>query len=223
MSKTNALLTGVIAVLLLTVVIGGGAGNSGTNQQAAGTTADLQTYGTVGSLNQEACPAGTVYRECATTGWGCYTNTTGCTLANTSTVNTGGTLQTPPASLFSKSLSYGMTNDIEVKKLQTALRLAGTFNFLGAPTGNFGSVTLKALNDFKIQKGLVADGKVDALTQKMLLGSAQNQCGDVSGTTPLEKNTCCDSTRCFVCSSSQCWDYNKGTKTYCMDGVAGTW
>lgn len=54
--------------------------------------------------------------------------------------------------LFSKDLYFGMQNDSEVTKLQEFLTSEGVYS--GPITGNFFSLTLKAVKNYQTQEGI---------------------------------------------------------------------
>jgi hypothetical protein len=72
-----------------------------------------------------------------------------------------------PPMLITKTLKFGM-NDGEVKNLQDLLKYFGHFTLTLDSTGFFGAITKKAVQDFQLSKGLVADGIVGLITRTEL-------------------------------------------------------
>jgi peptidoglycan hydrolase-like protein with peptidoglycan-binding domain len=68
---------------------------------------------------------------------------------------------------FSKDLEYGQ-NDIEIMVLQKRLMYEGTFPVTQTPTGYFGGITLKAVKEYQLKKGLPSTGFVGPLTRGKL-------------------------------------------------------
>jgi hypothetical protein len=77
---------------------------------------------------------------------------------------------TPNASLFTRTLSFGLKNDPQVAALQAALKRQGIYQ--GPITGNYLSLTRAAVRQFQKARGLEPVGFVGPRTRAALNGSA---------------------------------------------------
>jgi len=68
--------------------------------------------------------------------------------------------------IFTQKLNFGLRNN-EVTELHKRVMIDGYLN-ISAPTGYFGSQTLKAVKDFQLAKGLTVDGIVGPQTRTAL-------------------------------------------------------
>lgn len=71
-----------------------------------------------------------------------------------------------PRDLFERDLSFGMTSDDDVARLQRALQKEGFLRV--APTGNFWEMTREAVMEFQKEHGVLATGFVGPLTRAEL-------------------------------------------------------